>query len=250
MAGGSRENPATLSGGGRRKAVVIVVLIGCVSLFADMTYEGGRSIAGPFLGTLGASAVVVSVVAGLGEFLGYGVRYFSGRAADRRGRYWPIMLTGYVVNLLSVPLLALAGAWPVAVMLLIAERVGRAIRSPIRSAMLSHAASQTGAGWGFGLHTALDQTGGMAGPLLIAGLLVIGMGYSRSFAVLLLPALASLAVLAAAWLLYPDRAAWRSAPPAPSFRPGPGSGGPFASILWPPRWRAPGLSISRWPPST
>ena len=204
MAGGSRENPATLSGGGRRKAVVIVVLIGCVSLFADMTYEGGRSIAGPFLGTLGASAVVVSVVAGLGEFLGYGVRYLSGRAADRRGRYWPIMLTGYVVNLLSVPLLALAGAWPVAVMLLIAERVGRAIRSPIRSAMLSHAASRTGAGWGFGLHTALDQTGGMAGPLLIAGLLVIGMGYSRSFAVLLLPALASLAVLAAAWLLYPD----------------------------------------------
>ena len=150
MAGGSQHNPATLSGGGRRKAVIFVVLIGCVSLFADMTYEGGRSIAGPFLGTLGASAVVVSVVAGLGEFLGYGVRYFSGRAADRRGRYWPIMLTGYVVNLLSVPLLALAGAWPVAVMLLIAERVGRAIRSPIRSAMLSHAASRTGAGWGFG----------------------------------------------------------------------------------------------------
>jgi len=178
MAGGSQHNPATLSGGGRRKAVIFVVLIGCVSLFADMTYEGGRSIAGPFLGTLGASAVVVSVVAGLGEFLGYGVRYFSGRAADRRGRYWPIMLTGYVVNLLSVPLLALAGAWPVAVMLLIAERVGRAIRSPIRSAMLSHAASRTGAGW--------------------------GLGYSRSFAVLLLPALASLAVLAAAWLLYPD----------------------------------------------
>lgn len=193
-----------MSDGGRRKAVVFVVLIGCVSLFADMTYEGARSVAGPFLGTLGASAVVVSIVAGLGEFLGYGVRYFSGRAADRHGRYWPIMMTGYIVNLLSVPLLSSAGAWPVAMVLLIAERVGRAIRSPIRGAMLSHAASRTGAGWGFGLHTALDQTGGMAGPLLIAGLLGLGAGYHRSFAVLLLPALASLAVLAAARFFYPD----------------------------------------------
>ena len=190
--------------GARRRAIAFIVLIGCVSLFADMTYEGGRSIAGPFLGSLGASAVVVSTVAGLGEFLGYGVRYLSGRTADRRGRYWPIMIAGYLVNLLSVPLLALAGSWPVAVLLLIAERVGRAIRAPIRSAMLSHAASRTGAGWGFGLHTALDQTGGTAGPLLVAGLLAIGAGYRWSFAVLLLPALASLAVLAAARILYPD----------------------------------------------
>src|SRR5487761_498361 len=131
MASGSRDSRAALAGGARRRAVVFIVLIGCVSLFADMTYEGGRSIAGPFLGTLGASAVGVSVVAGLGEFLGYGVRYFSGRAADRHGRYWPIMLTGYVVNLLSVPLLAWAGAWRVGMFVRRAEGVGRAIRAPI-----------------------------------------------------------------------------------------------------------------------
>lgn len=169
-----------------------------------MTYEGGRSIAGPFLGTLGASAVVVSTVAGLGEFLGYGVRYISGRTADRGGRYWVLMIAGYVVNLLSVPLLALAASWPAAMVLLISERLGRAVRAPIRNAMLSHAASRTGAGWGFGLHTALDQTGGMAGPLLVAGFLAIGSSYRWSFAVLLLPALASLAVLTAARILYPD----------------------------------------------
>jgi MFS family permease len=188
----------------RRHAVTFIVLIGCVSLFADMTYEGGRSIAGPFLGTLGASAVVVSVVAGLGEFLGYGVRYLSGRAADRSGYYWSLMLIGYAVNLLSVPLLAFAGAWPVAMLLLIAERVGRAIRAPIRSAMLSHAASRTGAGWAFGLHTALDQTGGMSGPLLIALLLALGAGYRHGFASLIVPALISLVLLLAARWLYPD----------------------------------------------
>jgi MFS family permease len=204
MTESSPPDRAALPTGARRRAIAFIVVIGCVSLFADMTYEGGRSIAGPFLGTLGASAVVVSAVAGLGEFLGYGVRYISGRAADRQGRYWMIMIAGYVVNLLSVPLLALAGSWPVAMLMLIAERLGRAIRAPIRGAMLSHAASQTGAGWGFGLHTALDQTGGMAGPLLVAGLLALGGTYRRCFAALLLPALVSLAVLSAARILYPD----------------------------------------------
>lgn len=193
-----------LSAAAQRRAIAFIVLIGCVSLFADMTYEGGRSIAGPFLGTLGASAVVVSIVAGVGEFLGYGVRYISGRTADRHGGYWTIMAVGYLVNLLSVPLLALAGSWPVAMLLLVTERLGRAIRIPIRGAMLSHAASRTGVGWGFGLHTALDQTGGMAGPLLVAGLLGLGASYHRSFAILLMPALASLAMLLIARILYPD----------------------------------------------
>jgi MFS family permease len=204
MADSAPDRGLSIAAGLRRRAIAFIVLIGFVSLFADMTYEGGRSVAGPFLGTLGASAVVVSIVAGLGEFLGYGVRYLSGRAADRGGRYWSIMGVGYLINLLSVPLLALAWSWPVAMMLLVAERVGRAIRAPIRGAMLSHAASRTGAGWAFGLHTALDQTGGMAGPLLVAGLIAVHEGYHRSFAFLLIPALASLAVLTAARLLYPD----------------------------------------------
>ncbi len=198
------DRPVAMPAPARRRAIAFIVLIGCVSLFADMTYEGGRSVAGPFLGMLGASAVIVSVVAGLGEFLGYGVRYLSGRAADRSGRYWTIMGAGYLINLLAVPLLAFAWSWPVAMLLLITERLGRAIRAPIRGAMLSHAASQTGAGWGFGLHAALDQTGGLAGPLLVAGLLALGEGYHRSFALLLIPALASLAVLAAARIFYPD----------------------------------------------
>ncbi|MDE2333154.1 MAG: MFS transporter [Rhodospirillales bacterium] len=189
---------------GRGRAIAFVVLIGFVSLFADMTYEGGRSVAGPFLGSMGASAVVVSVVAGVGEFLGYGVRYVSGRAADRSGGYWRIMGLGYVINLLSVPLLAIAGSWAAAMVLLIAERVGRAIRAPIRGAMLSHAASHTGAGWAFGMHSALDQMGGLGGPLLIAWLLASGTGYRHGFALLLIPALASLAVLFTARIFYPD----------------------------------------------
>ena len=53
-----------------------MLLIGVVSFFADFTYEGARSVTGPFLAILGASGTVVGIVAGLGELLGYGLRSF------------------------------------------------------------------------------------------------------------------------------------------------------------------------------
>ncbi|HTZ94656.1 MAG TPA: MFS transporter, partial [Streptosporangiaceae bacterium] len=123
---------------GASPALKFVLLVGVMSFFADFTYEGSRSVIGPFLGTLGAGALAIAVISGLGEFLGYGLRLFSGRGADRTGRYWPITIGGYVVQMAAVPLLALAGNWEVAALLIIAERVGKATRNPPRDAMLSH----------------------------------------------------------------------------------------------------------------
>ncbi len=180
-----------------------VVFLGVVSLFADLTYEGARSIAGPFLAILGASGTVVGIVAGFGELVGYGLRLLSGLISDRTRRYWAVTIFGYVVNLTAVPLLALAGRWEMAAMLLIAERVGKAIRTPARDAMLSHATSRLGAGWAFGLHEALDQVGAVAGPLTVAAVLRSGNNYRFAFAVLLLPALIAIAVLLVARALYP-----------------------------------------------
>jgi MFS family permease len=188
-----------------RTAVRFVVLLGVVSLFADMTYEGARSITGPFLAVLGASGTAVGVVAGLGELLGYALRLASGYLADRTRQYWAITLLGYGVNVLAVPLLALAGRWEVAAGLMIAERVGKAIRTPARDVMLSQATHRIGHGWGFGLHEALDQIGAVAGPLLAALVLTWRAGgYPSAFAALLAPALLTLAVLTAAWRLFPD----------------------------------------------
>jgi MFS family permease len=187
----------------RRTAVNFVVLIGVVSLFADMTYEGARAIAGPFLAVLGASGAVVGVVAGFGELLGYGLRLVSGYVADRTGRYWPITLLGYAINMLAVPVLALAGRWEVAAALLIAERVGKAIRTPPRDALLSHAASRMGRGWAFGLHEALDQIGAVLGPLAVAGVLAVHGGYPVAFGVLIVPAILALTFLAVARTRYP-----------------------------------------------
>lgn len=188
----------------RATALRFVVLLGVVSLLADMTYEGARSVTGPYLAVLGASATAVGFVAGLGELIGYGLRLASGYLADRTRQYWTITIAGYGINLLAVPLLALAGNWPVAASLIVAERIGKAVRSPARDAILSHAAHQVGQGWGFGLHEALDQTGAVLGPLIVSGVLLVNGGYRAGFAVLLVPALLALAVLAVGRLLYPN----------------------------------------------
>lgn len=180
-----------------------ILLVGIVSLFSDMTHEGARAITGPFLGVLGADAIVVSTVAGLGEFLGYAVRFISGSLADRTKRYWPITYIGYGLQMFAVPALALAWRWEVAAILILLERVGRAIRNPARDAMLSHATSQVGHGWGFGFHEAMDQTGAMVGPLLVAAVLYFRGDYRTGFAALLVSAILSVVVLVAASIIYP-----------------------------------------------
>lgn len=197
----------------RRYAVIFIVFLGIVSLFGDMTYEGARSITGPFLSALGVSATTVGIVAGFGELLGYGSRFLSGYLGDRTGRYWAVTIVGYILNLFAVPLLALAGAWQVAVVLIVMERMGRGIRSPVRDAMLSHAASQTGLGWGFGLHQALDQLGAVLGPLIVSGVLFVGSGYQAAFGWLLIPAILSMAVLLGARYLFPRPHDFELAPP-------------------------------------
>ncbi|WP_298297931.1 MFS transporter [Hydrotalea sp.] len=187
-----------------KKATIFVILLGCTSLFSDMTYEAARSINGPYLEVLGASATTVGWVAGLGELLGYGLRVFSGYWSDKSKNYWFITLIGYFINLLSVPLLAFAGFWQLAVILMILERVGKAIRTPARDAMLSFGAHQIGQGWGFGLHEALDQTGAIIGPLLVsAALFLRNDNYHSAYIILFFPAVIAISLLIFAKSIYP-----------------------------------------------
>src|SRR5215468_11147574 len=187
----------------KKSALHFVLMIGIANFFADFTYEGARAIIGPFLGSLGASAAIVGIVAGLGELLGYGLRSISGYLADKSHRHWIFAFVGYAVNMLAVPALALAGRWPLAASLVVAERAGRGIRKPTVEAMLSYAGRSIGAGWVFGLNEALDQAGATIGPLLMALILYLNGGYRTGFGVLLIPALLCLAILTAARLLHP-----------------------------------------------
>lgn len=187
-----------------RTAIRFVLLIGILSFFADFTYEGSRSILGPYLVVLGASAAVVGTVTGFGEFLGYGLRLASGRWAEATGKFWPITIFGYVLQMAAVPALALAVTWPQAAILIVLERVGKAIRNPPRDAMLSHAGKQVGGyGWVFGIHEAMDQFGAMVGPLAVSAILARRGDYHQAFALLLIPAAINLSFVGLARWLYP-----------------------------------------------
>lgn len=187
----------------KSSAYKFVFLLGFVSLFADVTYEGARSINGPYLAVLGANAAIVGFVAGFGELLGYSLRLFSGFLVDKTSRYWTLVIIGYLINLLAIPCLALVGQWQSAAALIILERIGKAIRSPAKDAILAHAGQRLGAGWTFGLHEALDQIGAMLGPLIIALVLFLKGSYRDGYALLLIPALISITFLLIARGIYP-----------------------------------------------
>jgi MFS family permease len=188
----------------RQSAIRFIVALGTISLFADVTYEGARSINGPFLGMLGAGAAIIGIVSGAGELAGYVLRLFSGIAVDRTRAYWTLTIAGYIINLLAVPCMALAGHWGVAAALIIAERAGKAIRTPARDVMLSQASNIVGRGWGFGLHEFMDQVGAFLGPLLAALVLARTHHYARAYAVLAIPAGLALCSLFTAIKFYPD----------------------------------------------
>lgn len=181
-----------------KRALRFVVLIGVVNLFADMTYEGSRGLAGAFLGSLGASGFVVGTVAGGGELFGYAIRSVSGAVADRTGRYWIEVWAGYAINVLCVPALALAGNWPAAAGLVVGERFGRGVRRPVVSAVISEAGTKLGGGWAFGLNETLDQVGATVGPLIAAWAFAYLGGFRPAFGVLIVPAVLTLAFLAPA----------------------------------------------------
>jgi len=184
-------------------AFAFVLTTGIVNLFGDITYEGGASINGPFMASLGASAAIVSITAGLGEFLGYAFRLPAGYVADRTGRYWLITFIGYAINLFAVPAMALAANWQLAAVLIVAERIGRALRKPTVEAMLSYTTGALGKGWVYALNTALDEIGATVGPLLIALVLLLKRDYRTGYGLLVISAVAALVTLVIARVNFP-----------------------------------------------
>lgn len=172
----------------KRTALEFILLFGLISALGDITYEGARSVYGNYLGFLGASAITIGFITGFGEFLGYGVRLISGYFIDKTGEAWLVTILGYSM-LISVPLLALAGNWQIAALFIILERIGKAIRSPGKDTMLSHATKHLGSGVGFGISEALDQIGGFIGPLIFTMALTYAGGYKQGFRFMWLPAL-------------------------------------------------------------
>ncbi len=203
-----RENDAKAL---RRSALVFILLMGVVSLFSDVTHEGGKSILGAYLSLAGAPAAAIGFVAGFGDLLGYALRFLTGRLADRTHQYWSLTLAGYALDLLAVPALALIpeNGWIWAAALIMAERFGKAVKKPAKDTLLSFAASQNGVGRSFALQEFLDQLGAFAGPVMLFLVMSFkGSGntftdYRHCFALLLVPAAVTLALLLTAKKFFP-----------------------------------------------
>jgi len=179
----------------KKHAFQFIIAIGIVSLLADMTYEGARGIIGPFFQNLGATAAQVGFIAGLGEMIAASLRLFSGKLVDRTRAYWTIAILGYFLNLVAVPVLALAGNWQAAALLIIAERTGKGLRGPAVDVLLSEATEVVGHGWGFGLHAAMDQAGAVLGPLLVTLVVARTHRFEPAFLWLAVPAAGAMLAL-------------------------------------------------------
>ena len=185
------------------QVMLFIVLFGLVSLFSDMTHEGASSIRGAYLSLLGASAGTIGFVSGLGELIGYSMRYLFGKLTDRTKKYWPMVILGYVLDIIAVPALALVGerGWIAACFLLMIQRLGKAIKKPAKDTVMSFAASQEGAGKSFGIQEVLDQIGAFAGPVLLYLVMLFRhegatyQVYSTCFAVLAVPGAITLILL-------------------------------------------------------
>ncbi|WP_084328323.1 MFS transporter [Intrasporangium oryzae] len=199
----------------------VVVWFGLVSLAADMVYEGARSMYGPLLASLGASALVVGLVTGAGEAMALVLRLVFGPLADRSGRYWSLTVIGYGLTAVCVPLLAVtpfvgAAGLGLAIVLILLERSGKAVRSPSKSALLAHVAGAVGRGRGFGVHKALDQLGAFLGPLLVAGVVALAGGVIwPGMLVLAIPGAAAMLILAMIRRRVPDPSVYDAAAAEP-----------------------------------
>ncbi len=192
--------------------MLFIILFGIVSLFSDMTHEGASSIRGAYLSLLGASAATIGFISGLGELIGYSMRYVFGKLTDRSKQYWPMTIVGYVLDIIAVPALALVGehGWIAACVLLVIQRMGKAIKKPAKDTIMSFAASQEGVGKSFGIQEVLDQIGAFIGPVLLYLVMLFKTEgttfeiYSTCFAVLAIPGAITLILLIVTRCKFPN----------------------------------------------
>lgn len=194
----------------KKQALMFLLLLGVISFLSDFTHEGARSIYGPYLGLIGASAAVIAFTSGLGEFIGQSLRIVTGFIADKTKKYWLMMILGYAINLLVIPLLAFVDAsiWHVAIVLILLERVGKGIRAPAKSALTSFTTSHLGVGKAFALQEVMDQVGAFLGPVFVYLVLQFQKGsqldgYQLAFGLLGIFAVLTLVILILSKQKYP-----------------------------------------------
>lgn len=181
----------------RARLPAAIWTLGLVSLFMDVSSEMIHSLLPVYLVTgLGASALAVGLIEGLGEALALGVRVFSGALSDWWGRRKPLALVGYGMGALSKPLFALASGTGLVLGARLLDRTGKGIRGAPRDALVAELAPVGMRHAAFGLRQALDTVGAFLGPLIALGLMLLWADDFRAvFWVAVIPALVAVGLL-------------------------------------------------------
>ncbi len=173
-------------------AVTVIILFGVISLLGDAVYEGARSANSQYFNLLKVSATQVGIVFGIGEFVGYALRLIAGIFSDKTRKYWLFIFLGYGM-LVVVPLMGFTMNWNILIVLILMERIGKALRNPSKDTIVSAVAqNQVGIGFAFGLQEALDQIGALVGPLIFTLVFLIAgenelAQYQLGYKALLIP---------------------------------------------------------------
>ncbi len=187
------ENKAEVNTNSRRN----VFALGFASFFTDVSSEMVFSLLPTFLlGLPGASVAILGFVEGTAEALSYALRAVSGIFSDKFRKRKLFVLVGYGVSNAVKPLFAVARAPLDVLVIRVSDRVGKAVRTSPRDALLSESVSEKHRGAAFGLHRALDQAGAIVGPVLAsAALLFLGLAIRDVFWLSLIPGTIALLIL-------------------------------------------------------
>jgi len=163
-----------------------VVVLGVVSLFADMSTEMIYPLIPLFLvNVLGATFIDVGLIEGVAESTASILKIVSGYLSDRFGKRKPLVYTGYGIAAFAKPLLAVATTWQQVLVIRFADRFGKGVRDSARDAIVAESKS-LGVGRSFGFQRSLDTLGAVIGPLLAVALFGI-LSYRGMFLLAFIP---------------------------------------------------------------
>jgi MFS family permease len=189
--------PDGVAAAARPKLPGSIWALGLVSLFMDISSEMIHSLLPVFLFTvLGASAVTVGLIEGIGEATAAISKLFSGWLSDRLGKRKVLTVIGYGLGALSKPLFALAPSpfWVLAARF--SDRVGKGIRGAPRDALVGDLAPPELRGAAYGLRQSLDTVGAFAGPLFAMVLMaLLANDFRLVFWIAVVPGLVAVAIL-------------------------------------------------------
>lgn len=216
---------------GVRTVSSTVVTLGIVSMLTDISSESVSAVLPLYVtGMLGLSVVAFGVLDGLHQGISAVVRIASGYTSDRLDRPKWVAFAGYAGAMLARVGLLFATGFAALSAVVVADRIGKGIRTAPRDVMITIASPPSDLGRAFGVHRMLDNIGAALGPLLaFVILLVVPDGYSIVFIASL--AFAILGVLILGLIVPNARSRSRradSAPPAPADR----DARPRLAVVW------------------